>query len=88
MTHLDEKSAFKTAYRDYDWSGERYMWAGILNEIRIMRADNVAIHNGEKMDAILLKSPSQLDLEEQKEIEAAGFRGGIMAQLHGGVSDG
>lgn len=82
LVGLKDTSLFKTMYRD-DWSDERYMLASILNEIRILRADNVAIHSSQKMEPFLLKSPSQQRFELDKEDEAVAIRSGIMAQLHG-----
>jgi hypothetical protein len=84
LVGLRETGQFKTMYRD-DWDDSKYLIASILNEIRILRADNVAIHSSEKMEPVLLKSPSQSRLELDKESEAASFRGGILAQLHGGA---
>lgn len=84
LVGLRETSQFKTMYRD-DWDDGKYLLASILNEIRIMRADNVAIHSSEKMEPVLMKSPSQCRLELDKEKNSASMRGGILAQLHGGA---
>lgn len=76
----DEESPFKEAYRE-DWSDRKYGMFGILNELRIMRADNAAIHADHKMEPSLIKSPAQQRAEEFDEEQRQAIRGGIMAQL-------
>lgn len=83
ITGTKETGAFKSAYRD-DWGNEEYMWAMVVNEIRILRADNVALHgDGNKMEPVLLKSPKQTEADEEKAAHNQALRGGILAQLHG-----
>lgn len=79
-----DNGAFKTEFRG-DWNDEQYHWATLINEIRILRADNVALHgDGSKMEPVLIKSPIQHEADEQKAAENQALRGGILAQLHGG----
>ena len=85
VSQLPESSRFKSVARD-DWDEDRYIQVGILNELRIMRADNVAMHASNKMEPILVKSPAQQKAEEEKEESNLALRGGIMAQLRGGLA--
>jgi len=82
LQHLPDDSAFKRAHRDGDWGFDEYMWAGIVNEVRLLRSDQAAI-NGQKMDISLIESPSQLEQKYELEKVRAVQRAGILAQLHG-----
>lgn len=78
-----DTGAFKTAYRE-DWDDEQYYRAMLINEVRLLRADGVALHSeGNKMEPILLRSPYQLEADEEKAAQNMGLRSGILAQLHG-----
>lgn len=59
LRHLPETSAFKTAARDGDWTLDQYLVAGVLNEIRAMRADLQAIFTQNKPALDLVRSPRQ-----------------------------
>lgn len=87
LQSLKDKSEFKTAIRE-DWDDQQYMWAGILNEIRILRADQVALHSQQKMEPVLLKSPREQAAEDEKAQQHQALRTGILAQLHGAKSPG
>lgn len=84
LTLLPPSSRFKSAARE-DWDEDRYIQVGILNELRIMRADNVAMHASDKMEPILLKSPSQQRQDDEVESHNIAIRSGIMNQLMGGI---
>lgn len=77
----DEDSPFKNAFRE-DWSTEKYIRVSVLNELRLMRADNVAMHVEKEIPANLMKSPSQLRAEEVQTEYKFDIRSGIMRQLH------
>jgi hypothetical protein len=86
LRYAGSDSALKSAVRE-DWDDDTYLMATLINEIRIMRADNVAIHSGQKMEPILMRSPKQVAADEEASQEKAAIRGGIMAQLYGGVNE-
>ena len=79
---LPDDSAYKTARRDDDWSDEQYMRAALINEVRLLRVDQVALQ-GQKMEATMLESPAQRLAKEESEAENLAVRTGILAQLHG-----
>lgn len=80
LGNLKDDSAFAKAYRD-DWSQEEYVEVGILNELRLMRCDNVAMHAQKQVEPFVLKSPAQLRADEDDSENKRQIRGGIMAQL-------
>lgn len=79
---LDDDSAYMKARRDGDWSDEEYLRAALINEVKLLRVDQAAI-NGDKMEAVLLDSPAQLEAKAELEAEHNAQRAGILAQLHG-----
>jgi hypothetical protein len=54
-----------------------------LNELRLIRADNAAMHAQHEMEPLLLKSPAQklADIYDSEQKQA--IRSGIMRQLTG-----
>lgn len=86
LKNLSEESAFKDAYRE-DWSEEKYIRVGVLNELRIMRADAAAMHADHKMEPMIIKSPAQLLYDDQDSDHKLAIRGGIMAQLTAPVQE-
>lgn len=78
---MPEDSEFKNAFRE-DWSEDKYIQTGIVNELRLMRGDN-AVYNHHEMVPVLLKSPRQQLAEEIDSEQKLAVRAGIMAQLHG-----
>ena len=82
LKDLDEDSAFKNAYRE-DWPESKYLEVGVINELRLIRADQAAMHANEKMEPMLIKSPAQTRAEEFDNERRLAIRAGIMAQLQG-----
>ena len=82
LKDLDEDSAFKNAYRE-DWPESKYLEVGVLNELRLIRADQAALHANEKMEPMLIKSPAQARAEAVDDERRLAIRAGIMAQLQG-----
>jgi len=82
LQHLPDDSAFKKSHREGDWGFNEYMWAGIVNEVRLLRSDQAAI-NGQKMDISLIESPAQLEQKHELEKVREVQRAGILAQLRG-----
>lgn len=66
-----------------DWTDFEYGIFGILNEIRLSRADTAAL-NDQQFDPVLIKSPAQRREAEADFEQKLGIRRGIMAQLNRG----
>jgi hypothetical protein len=79
---LDEDGEYMTARRNGDWSDRTYRQAAVVNELRMLRVDQAAL-SGEKMDAVLMESPAQLEAKADEAAERNAVRTGILAQLHG-----
>ena len=80
---LPDDSAYWKERRDGDWSATEYINAAIVNELRLLRADQAAIHTEEKMDINLVESPSQRKQDEQLAERSRQARSRIMSELHG-----
>lgn len=78
---LHPRSLFQTERRG-DWSDDEYRQAAVVNELRLLRVDQAAI-NGEKMEAVLMESPRQIEAADDVRAERNAQRAGILAQLHG-----
>ena len=76
-----EKSALWRERMDWDWSNQQYLTATLLNEIRLLRADQAAIHAGTRMDVNLAKSPAQQREDDQMRERRDTARADIMRQL-------
>jgi len=82
LRNLPDDSSFKNAMRE-DWSEDKYIQVGILNEARLMRADNAAFEQVE-MEPMLIKSPKQQEAEQADAEAKLALRAGIMEQLKAG----
>lgn len=78
---LPDDSRFCTERRDGDWSAKEYLDAAIVNELRLLRADQAAIHTENKMDVNLVESPGQVQKEEELHEKAQAVRSRIMSEL-------
>jgi hypothetical protein len=83
LENADEDSPFKNEYRE-DWSEDKYVRVNTLNELRLQRVDNAAMHAQHTMDLVLVKSPAQRLADLENEHYIASVRGGILAQLQPG----
>lgn len=79
----DPDSSFSRERRDQDWSLREYMEAALVNELRRLRADQAAIHAGQKMDVDPVQSPAQTQEEESFAGKFKDARNHIMSQLRG-----
>lgn len=61
----DPDSMYSRERRDGDWSEEEYLRATMVNETRLLRADQAAIHAKHKMDIRMVDSPSQQRAQEE-----------------------
>lgn len=80
---LPEDGAYWKERRDGDWSPAQYVQAALVNELRLLRADQAAIHTESKMDVHLMESPSQRKEEEKQAERAKLLRNRIMSELNG-----
>ena len=84
LQQLPEEASFNTSIEE-DWSFARQVQVGILNELRIMRTENINMQGGEANPPHIIKTPRQ-ELAEQHDAEQKKqIRIGIMAQLNQGV---
>lgn len=80
---LPPDSAYWKERRDGDWSDQEYIAAGTLNELRLQRADNAALHANHKMDISLAQSPAQLKKEDELGERVQEVRQHFISQLNG-----
>lgn len=80
---LPDDSAYWKERRDGDWSVQEYMQAALVNEMRLLRSDQAAIHTDEKMDVNLVESPAERHKEEERAQKVLDVRHHLMAQLKG-----
>lgn len=80
---LPDDTAYWKERRDGDWSAKEYIEAAIVNELRLLRADQAAIHTESKMDISLVESPSQVKQDEDLAEKARQARSRIMSELKG-----
>lgn len=78
---LPDDSAYWRERRDGDWSWEQYMTATLINEVRLSRADNAAIHAGHKMDINLVESPAEAREQEKLADRQRSVREHVLAQM-------
>lgn len=78
---LPPDSTYWRERRDGDWSEQEYINATILNELRLLRADNAAIHAGHKMDINLVESPAQAQEQEHLAERQRSVREHVLAQM-------
>ncbi len=81
---LPDDSAFWRERRDGDWSAQEYINAAVVNELRLLRADQAAIHADNKMEVNLVESPAQVRQDEELAERTRNARKHIMSQLKGG----
>lgn len=86
LKHLPDDSAFRLAYRE-DWSEDKYITVGILNELRIMRSDNSVLAGGDPLEPVLVKSPAQQLADQFDSEQKQAIRGGINAQLYAPITE-
>lgn len=83
----DPNSALSIERRDKDWSELQYLTAGMLNEIRLLRADQAALHAGKRMDISLVKSPAQTEEDEELREKHEIARKNILSQLRPKITE-
>lgn len=83
IENLPDDSAFQRERRDGDWSEAEYIQAAIVNEMRKLRADQAALHAGQKMEFDLVNSPAQRQAENELVDRHHDVREHIMDQLLG-----
>ena len=80
---LPDDTAYWKERRDGDWSAKEYIEAAIVNELRLLRADQAAIHTENKMEVNLVESPSQAKKDEDLAERGRQARSRIMSELKG-----
>jgi hypothetical protein len=80
----DPRSALARERRDQDWSLEEYLQAGLVNELRRLRADNAAIGAGQKLDVVTVDSPAQRAESEEDSKRFTEVREHLLSQMRGG----
>jgi hypothetical protein len=80
---LPDDSSFRREFRDQDWSSEQYLFAAVVNELRLLRADQAAIHAQHDMQVNLVESPSQLAESEALAEKARMVREHVVSQMNG-----
>ena len=83
IKHLPEDSAFKLAFRGYDWPLEAKLATGAWNEIKAMRGDLWALIGNERLPFQPILSPSDQKAQEDKLAQTRAAHDDIMAQLRG-----
>lgn len=83
----EDDTAYWRERRDGDWSAREYINAAIVNELRLMRADQAAIHTDEKMDVSLVESPAQAKQDEEMSQRVKDVRAHLKAQLTGNKTE-
>ena len=84
---LPDDTAYWRERRDGDWSAREYINAAIVNELRLLRADQAAIHADSKMDVSLVESPSQQKQDEDMAERMRQVRQHFKSQLMGGKTE-
>ena len=82
-----DKSAYCKERRDGDWSVKEYLEAAMVNELRLLRADQAAIHTSNKMDVDLVESPSQRKQDEEQAERSRQARQRVMSELKGTITE-
>ena len=82
----EENSSYAKERRDGDWSPREYLEAAMVNEMRLLRADQAAIHTETKMDINLVESPAQRKQDEELAERARQARQRIMSELKGNTT--
>ncbi|RAV17514.1 hypothetical protein DQP57_00375 [Mycobacterium colombiense] len=78
----DHKSTYWRERNDWDWNEEEYLRAAIVNEIRLLRADQAAIHAQHDMKIDMVSSPAQRKAEMDLAERTRQVREHIMKQLN------
>ena len=84
---LPDDSAYWKERRDGDWSVKEHLEAAMVNELRLLRADQAAIHADNKMDIDLVKSPSQRKEQEDLADRSRQARQRVMSELKGTTTE-
>jgi hypothetical protein len=87
IERLPEDGAFKTAWRDGNWTLDRIIAKETLNDLRAFRADIRAMIAQERMPFEPILSPAEeVEGEEGRQL-SRDLHDGIMAQLRGETRD-
>ncbi|BCP41429.1 hypothetical protein MINTMi27_15220 [Mycobacterium intracellulare] len=78
----DPSSTLYRERRDWDWTEEEYLRAAIVNELRLLRADQAAIHAKHDMKIELVPSPQQEKQDQELAERTRAVRQHILDQLH------
>jgi hypothetical protein len=79
---LPDDSAYWRERRDGDWSEKEYLDGILVNEIRLLRADQAAIA-GTEMKVNLVKSPAEREEKKAEEDKFHAARAHILGALKG-----
>jgi hypothetical protein len=82
---LNEDSAFCRERRDQDWSERDYFNATLVNEIKLLRAEQAAIHAQYDMKVNLFESPMERVVTEQDNERVAQLRQHVKEQMNKGA---
>lgn len=85
---LPEDSSYWRERRDQDWSERDYMYAVIANELKLLRAEQAAIHAQYDMKINLFESPLEKRETEREQKRVAELRKHVMEQMNKGRADG
>jgi hypothetical protein len=77
----DPDSMLARERRDQDWSLKEYLEAGLVNELRRLRADNAAIHAQQKLDVVTVDSPAQREESEEEQSRFRDVREHLLSQM-------
>jgi len=81
---LPDDSAYARERRDGDWSFGQYVDVAVVNELRLLRADNAAIHASHKMKLSLVESPTEQRVQEDLDGRVVELRRHVLEQLNSG----
>jgi hypothetical protein len=81
---LPDDSAYLRERRDGDWSEREYMWAVLVNEIKLLRAEQAAIHAGHDMKVNMFESPLARLEQELEQERVKQLRAHVLEQMHKG----
>lgn len=78
----DQKSLLFRERTDWDWNEEEYLRAAMVNELRLLRADQAAIHAQHDMKVNMVSSPAQKKEDEDLTNRTKQVREHFLKQLH------
>jgi len=81
---LPDDSAYARERRDGDWSFSQYIDVAVVNELRLMRADNAAIHASHKMKLNLVESPMEQQVQVEMDERVSELRRHVLEKLNSG----